>query len=679
VLQVRALHGRTFQPGEDGRAAQVVVLGYDYWERMFAADPGVVGRSIVLNGAGYEVVGVLPPKFGGSYVGLNFDMYTLVTTQPVLLDTNPLERRGSQFMEGLGRLKPGMTIAQARDDMKRVGRELDAIYPDDANEAVVEQITEQGPPSTMRPIFLALLGVTAMVLLIACANVANLLLARATGRQLEIGVRLALGAGRARLVRQLLAESALLAVGGGLLGVLLAMVGRNGITAMVPPTPFPIGMDFPVNGRVLAVAAAISAATVAVFGLWPALRASRVDLVPVLKDLPTGSRGRAASRTVLVAAQVALAVVSLASAGLFLRAIERSRSLDPGFTAPDGLLLVDTDLRVAGLNDTTGPVVLDRVLNRFRAMPGVERAAASSFIPLGWSCCRSSTAAIDGYDPQEDENMSLVYALVSSDYFETMGIELVQGRTFTALDRDAENVAIVNETLVRRFWPGLEPIGRRFRQSGRDFTVVGVAKDGKYRQLTDTPFPLIYRPFGQGYAAGMTFVIRSRGNPKLLTEPLRAEARAEHGDLPIVSARTMSENMMQSTIGQQIGSRMLAVFGALALLLSAVGIYGVMAYTVSQRRREIGVRVALGAARRDITRMVVGQGLRITAFGLVAGLALALGAGRLMRGLLLGVSPSDPVTFAGVAALLLLVAVFACLVPARRAAGVDPVRAFKAE
>jgi predicted permease len=680
VMRVRAIHGRTFRPGEEAAAAPVVVLGHEFWERQFQSDPGVVGTTLVINGDGFEVIGVLPPKFGGAYVGLNLDLYLLVTTYPVLFDRNPLQARGSHFLDGVARLKPGMTLAHARDDMRRVGSELEAIYPDDANEAVVQPITAQGPPATMKPVFIALLGVTGLVLLIACANVANLLLARATSRQKEIGVRLALGAGRPRLIRLLLAESVLLALGGGLLGIALAFLGRDAIIALVPPTPFPVGMEFPLNGRVIGLAMAVSATTVAVFGLWPALRASRPDLVPVLKDVGTGSRKRSTSRAALVSAQTALTVVSLACAGLFLRAIQRSHRLDPGFRDPASLLLMDTDLRIAGLGDSAGPIVLDRALERIRAVPGVERAAAGTFVPLGWSCCSSTTVQIDGYTPQRDENMSVVYAVVTADYFETMGIDLLAGRSFTTQDRsDTEGVAIVNEAFVRRYWSGRSALGRQLVQSDRRLTVVGVARDGKYRQLTEAAFPLIYRPIGQRYSPWFTVHVRARGNPRALAETIRREVRAADADLPLLSARTMSESMMQSTIGQQIGSRTLAVFGSLALLLSAVGIYGVMAYAVSQRTREIGVRVALGAARRDIARMVLREGLRFTIIGLVAGGALAMGAGRLMAGLLLGVSPSDPVTFAAVTALLVLVAIAACLVPARRAAAIDPVRAFRAD
>jgi len=679
LFRVRALHGRTFQPGEGHRAAQVAVLGYDYWERSFKADPGVVGSSLVVNGAGYEVVGVLPRRFGGNYVGLNFDLYLLVDTYPALFGNSPLEARGDHFLEGFARIKPGLSRVAVQADAERIGRELDQLHPDDANTPLVMSVLDQGPPAVMRPVFIALLAVTGLVLLIACANVANLLLARSASRARELGVRRALGAGRSRLVRQLLTESAVLAVAGGLLGIWLAYLGRNALMSLVPPSPFPFGMDFPINGRVIGVAIGVATLAVMVFGLWPALKASRPDLVTVLKDATTGTKKRSRARTALVASQVALALVSLVAAGLFLQAIRQSLRVELGFQAPDRVLLVDTDLSVAGLDESEGPEVIDQLLQRLRSIPGVERASASSFIPLGWSCCRSSTATIDGYVPKKDENMSVVYALVTSDHFETMDIPVVAGRSFTALDRQGGDVAVVNEAFVRRYWPGQEALGRTFRQQGRSFTVVGVAKDGLYRTLTDPAFPLVYRPLGQGLVSGLTLAFRTAGDPKALIETLRREARAERPDLPFLAARTMTEQMEQATIGQQIGSRALAVFGLLALLLSAVGVYSVMAYAVSQRTREIGVRVALGASRSEIARMVIRQGVTIAGVGVFAGTVLAVFAGRLMEAILLGVSPVDPVTFGSVIGLLFVVALLASVVPATRAAAVDPVRAFRAE
>lgn len=680
ILGSRAQIGRTFLAGEEDRAAQVVVLGHDFWSRRFGADPSIVGRPIVVNGQTFEVIGVMPPRFGGSYVGLNLDVYVPITTyQSLLGGGDRLQQRGSSFLEGVARLKPGVSMVAAREDLRRVARELDQIHPDGVNLAWIAPIDEQGPP-TLKPVLAALLGVTGLVLLIACANVANLLLVRAQARQREIGVRLALGAGRRRLVRQLMTESAVLAGGGGAIGVLCAHLGRRGMLALIPPVPYPVATDIEVSVRVLAFALGLATLTVFVFGLWPALRASRPDLVGVLKDSPTGGRGRAGARSILVGAQVALAVVSLACAGLFLRALDRSRNLDPGFREPGSVLLVDTDLTIAGLADTTGRETMGRLFERVRALPGVENAAAASFVPLGWSCCSSADTEIEGYAPAPGETVDRVYSRVTDGYFETMGVELVAGRGFRATDRaGAPSVVVVNETFARRYWPGLEPIGRRIRQLGAWSTVVGVARDGHYRTLTDTPFPLVYRTWAQSFDPSVTVHIRATGDPKALIPAIRHEFQAVNVDLPFLDPRSMRDQMGQSTVGQEIGSRTLALFGGVALLLAAIGIYGVMAYSVSQRTREIGIRVALGAAVGDVTRMVVKQGLAITGIGVLAGAVLALGAGRLLQSLLLGVSPNDPLTYLVIVAALGVVAAVASIVPARRAAKVDPVVALKAE
>jgi predicted permease len=680
ILGVRALHGRTFQQGDEGGRNPVVVLGHDYWDRRFKSDPAIVGQRLTINGHGFEVIGVLPPKFGGSYVGLNLDLYLPITWYPALTGRNALTDRNWRFLEGMARIKDGTSWDQARQDLERVGTLLDREYPAGANHALVRRVQEQGPSAVMKPVFLALLAITALVLLIACANVANLLLARATARQREIGVRLAVGAARWQVIRQLLIESAILASLGGGLGLLAAQWGRNAIILAVPPTPFPVGMDFSVNARVAGLALALAAVTVLVFGLWPAFKASRPDLVVVLRGVPTGDRVRTRAQTGLVAAQMALAVVSLASAGLFLRAIGRSHRLDPGFTDPSSILLIDTRLRIAGATDSTGPAMVDRLLERVRAVPGVRRAAIATFVPLGWSCCSSSTLEIDGYTPRRDENTGVAVSIVSEDYFETMGIPILSGRGLTDADREgAARVVLVNEAFSRRYGSGTSVVGRKVRQLGVEATVVGVVRDGKYRQLTESAFPLIYWPLRQQQRDWFTLHVRARGDPVALVETLRKTFAEINPDLPLLDPRTMRDQMAQSLIGQTIGSRTLAVFGALALLLAAIGIYGVMSYLVGQRTREIGVRVALGAAGADIGRMVLRQGLVVTAIGGAIGLLLATAMGFAVRSLLLGVSPADPVVYGIVVLILGSVAVLALLAPARRAVRVDPIVALKAD
>jgi predicted permease len=680
ILGTRARLGRTMRPEDEAGALPVVVLGHEYWTRRFRADPGVVGRAVVVNGQSFEVVGVMPPRFGGAYVGLNLDVYLPVTTYRALFGVDRLGERGSGFLEGIARLKPGVSLAAARDDMARVGRDLEQVFPDFGNLAIVEPIDAQGAPATMKPVFAALLVITGLVLLIACANVANLLLIRAQARQREIGVRLALGAARRRLVRQLMTESALLAVAAGVIGLLCAQLGRQGMLALIPPVPYPLASDFQVSGRVLLFALGVTVITVFIFGLWPAVRASRTDLIAVLRHLGVGGGVRGRVRSVLVGGQVALAVVALATAGLFLRAIERSRSLDPGFRAPDSLLLVDTDFTIAGLDAPGGRETMTRLLEGLRAIPGVRGAAVGTFVPLGWSCCSSADVEIEGRAADPDEERSQIYARVSDGYFETMGIPLVSGRSFSpADDRTATPVVIVNETFARRFWPASDPIGQRIRQFGTWSTVIGVAKDGRYRSLTDRPFPLVYRVWAQEFDPTVTVHLRVSSAPASVIASARAVFAKANVDLPFLDPRSMRQQMQQSTVGQEVGSRTLALFGAVALLLASIGLYGVMAFAVSQRTREIGVRVALGAASGDVTGMIVRQGLTIAAIGAGVGVGLALAAGQLLEGLLLGLSPLDPLTFGAVALLLGGIALVASFVPARRAAAIDPLVALKSD
>ena len=680
VLGSRARFGRALSEDQDPTAAQVVVLGHDFWTRRFRADPGIVGRGVVINGQAFEVVGVMPPRFGGAYVGLNLDIYLPVTAYRALFGADRLQNRGSGFLEAVARLKPGVAMAAAKDDMARVGRDLETVYPDHGNLAVVTPLDGQGAPATMKPVFVALLAVTALVLLIACANVANLLLIRAQARQREIGVRLALGAGRGRLVRQLMTESAVLAAAAGVIGLFCAQLGRRGALAMIPPVPFPIASDFVVSGRVLLFALALTAMTVFVFGLWPAVRASRTDVLAVLRH--RGGRGgfRHGAQGVLVGGQVALAVVALATAGLFLRAIDRSRTLDPGFREPDSLLLVDTDLTIAGLDGAAGREVIGRLLTGLRALPGAAAAATATFTPLGWSCCSSADVEIEGRPADPDEDVGRVYSRVSDGYFETMGIPILAGRSFAVTDtRDAAPVVIVNETFARRAWPNADPIGRKIRQLGVWSTVIGVARDGSYRTLTDRPFPLVYRAWVQDFDPTFTVHVRFRGDRASTIAAVRAEFARANVDLPFLDPRSMRQQMQQSTVGQEVGSRTLAVFGVLALLLAGIGIYGVMAFSVSQRTHEIGVRVALGAATGAVTAIVVRQGLKITAAGVAVGAVGAMGAGLLLRGMLLGVSPLDPLTFAAVTVILGAIAMVACFAPARRAAAVDPAISLKSD
>ncbi len=686
VLGVGPILGRVFRPDEDSTlgGAPVVVLGYGFWQRKFAGDSAVLGRHLMLNNHDLTVIGVLPPKFGGTIPGLSFDVWVPLTMAAVLAARgNILDGRGNRFLSVIARLKPGVTIGEASAEIGLVQQRLGGTYPvDRLSTASAEPISAEGPPAWFRPLFLALLGITAVVLLVACANVANLLLARATARRKEIAMRLALGARRARLVRQLLIESALLAVLGGAVGLFISLWGRELFEAFVPPAPLPIEMQFGVNGRVLAVAVLATALAALVFGAAPALRATRPNLVPALKDdAGEGIGSRSRLRSALVVGQLALSVVALVAAGLFLRSLGRANDVDRALGDPAHVLIAGTDLFAAGYDRARGEALLDRLLDRVTQAPGVQSASLTTFVPLGFPNQSHWGTQVEGYQPGAHEDMSIQFALVGPDYFETMGTPIVRGRGITDTDRDsAQHVAVVNEAFARRYWPGLDPLQRRLRMAGQDWaTVVGVAKDGKYNQLNEAPLPFIWRPIAQVYGAQPDFVVRTAGDPKALIEPLRVAFASLDPRLAFLDPRTLAEHMGPSTFIQQTGAALLGLFGALALVMAAVGIYGVMAYTVSRRTREMGIRVALGAARRDILGMVVGQASGLVALGLGVGAAAALGVGLLLESQLLGIRAYDPPTFVTILVLLGAVGLVASWIPARRAASVDPVVTLKAE
>ncbi len=685
VLGVQPVLGRVFRPDEDARpgGAPVAVLGYGLWQRKFAGDSAVIGRHILLNNHDVTVIGVLPPKFGGVIVGLAFDVWVPITMQPVLgAYGNQLDLRGNHWLTAIGRLKPGVSIAEASADVGLVQRRLAAAYPDHdgSTSAVAASLDTAVPQAQFKPLFIALLGITVVVLLVACANVANLLLARATARQKEIAMRLALGAGRGRLVRQLLIESALLAIVGGALGLFISLWGRELFAAFVPPAPLPIEVQFGINARVLAFAVLATGLAALVFGTAPALRATRPNLVPALKDdAGQGVTSRSRLRSALVVGQLALSVVALVAAGLFLRSLGKAEGVDRGLRDPAHVLLAGTDLFAAGYDSVRGEAFVRRLVDRVRSMPGVTAATVTTFVPLGFPNQSQWGTEVEGYQAGKNEDMSVQVAAVGPDYFETMGTPIVRGRPITATDRaSSQRVAVVNEAFVRRFWPGRDPLGRRIKQDDW-MTVVGVARDGKYNGLDEAPLPFVFRPYVQLYSAQPDLVVRTQGDPKALIEPVKRELASLDPSVAFLDPRTLEEHMGPSVFVQQTGAALLGVFGALALVMAAVGIYGVMAYTVSRRTREMGIRVALGAARRDILGIIVGQASGLVALGLGVGAAAALGVGLLLESQLLGIRAYDLPTFATILALLGSVGLVASWIPARRAARVDPVVTLKAE
>ena len=687
VLGIHPFLGRGLLPAEDSAlgAHPVVVLAYGYWQRKFAGDPGVVGRTVSINGHPLTVVGVMPPRFGGKSAGVQFDLWLPLSMVGVATGTpRQYTERQWQTYDAFARLKPGVTFAQADAEMRKIGRDLATTYVHEDGNTGRELLPMRDDyvQAIFRPALVAVLGITAVVLLIACANVANLLLARAASRRREMGIRLALGARRAALVRQLMVESCVVAVLGGGLGLLIASWGGGLLAALLPPVAYPVNLEMHLDARVLLFSLAVTLGTVILFGAVPALQGSRPDLVPALKD-GTAAAGRSHGilRGTLMVAQLAFSVVALVAAGLFARSLRAGEHVDAGYRAPDRVLLVSTDLFLAGYTPSRGRVAAEQLLQRVQALPGVASASFADIVPLGFGGDNSAGAEIQDYVPQKDENMAIQDVTIAPRYFETIGTPIIEGREFTPQDDSgAMKVAIVNEAFAKRYWPGQDPVGRWIDISGSGRRViVGVAATSKYKHLNESPIPYVFLPLAQSYDAQVALLIRSSGDPKLLTAPVRRAFAAFDPNLPFLDVRTFAEHMEAAVYFMRVGALMLGLFGALAVVLTTMGIYSVVAYSVSQRTREIGIRTALGATRRDILSLVLGHGMRLAAAGVVIGSILALGVARLLSSQLFGVGAGDPPTYAAIAALLAAVALVASWLPARRAARVDPMVALRTE
>jgi putative ABC transport system permease protein len=684
-LQVRPAFGRVLRLDDETRHAPVAVLGYRYWQRRFAGDSAVIGRTITLNGTGFTIVGVAARRFVGNYVGMDLHLYVPLTALPLLTPGGAaqLADRAQRNFEVIGRLAPGATVAQATAELEPLARRAGAAGGlAQPLGAVVRAHRDIDAPGAMRPLLGALLGVAGLVLLVACANVAGLLLARAVARRREIAVRLAVGASRGRLVRQLLTESVVLAAFAGAFGLLLTFWSRDALLALLPAVPYPVFMDFELNGWVVAFATLVTAGAAIAFGLAPALQASRPELVPALKDeIGGGGRGGRLLGS-LVVAQVALSLVTLVAAGLFMRSLAQVRSIDTGMAGLDRVLLVSTDLRLSGLRGDSLHVTMARnLLERTRALPGVATAAIARSVPLGPAGLPAAETRIDGYAPRPDEIVQVAHNDVTDGYFAATGIRLLAGRLIEAADVSGNApVAVVNEAFVRRYLAGRTAVGATLSQQGQTLRIVGVVATTKVADYTEQPVPVVYRPYSARFApAAFSLHVRTAGPPLELVPAVRGAFAEVSAELPFLDPRSMADFTTIPYWPQLVGATMLTGIGALALLLSAVGIYGIMAYTVSRRTREIGVRVALGATRRAVLALVLRRAVRLAGLGLAVGLAGAFGVGRLLGSMLYGVSGSDPLTFAVIAALLGTVALLASWVPARRAARVDPMIALRSE
>jgi predicted permease len=678
LLGVEPQLGRGFAPEEDKPGNRVVVLNYGMWQRRFGGDPAVIGRAINLNGQTYTVVGVMPPNFPAGRDQL---------WVPIAFPTDEAATRGAHYLEVIARLKPGVSLQQARAEMKTIAARLEKQYPETNTRvgSVVTPLHEQ-VVGDIKPALLILLGAVGFVLLIACANVANLLLARAAVRQKEISLRLALGASRARLVRQFLTESVLLAAFGGGGGLLVSVAGIRALKKFIPDTVSQV-QAINIDSKVLIFTLLVSLATGLIFGLAPAMQASSFDLNETLKeggrDSGAGVRGNRI-RGLLVIAEVAVSFILLIGAGLLINSFFHLRTLNPGFRI-DHLLTAKVEL-----SDTRYPDAQRRiaffveVVGRVRELPGVQSAAAGGNLPFTYNGDSGYIAAEGVPDPPPDQRPDVVYRTVGPGYLSTMGIPLVRGRDFNDQDTlDTTLGVVISEKTAKHYWPGQDPIGKRVKPGTTDSelpwrTVIGVVKDVRQNDFIAQAKMQMYWSFRQMRdERANALVVRTSVEPMSLANSVRNAVWAVDKDQPVSNIRSMDEIVSKAVARQRFSVLLLGIFAGLALILAAVGIYGVMSYSVAQRTREIGIRMALGAQRGDVLKLTIANGLKLVGTGLLIGLAGAFALTRVMSGLLFGISPTDPTTFLAISFVLLAVAVLASYLPALRATRVDPILALR--
>jgi putative ABC transport system permease protein len=692
------IFGRGFLPEEDRAPGEkpVCVLNYNFWLRRFQSDPKAVGKTIRINGHPFTIVGVAPRGFIGATL-LQFvpDVWVPVMMQQMIVPNygNFLEGRANRWLELRGRLKPGVTQEQAQAAMNVVARRLAAEYPQTNAGLRVGMIpggTRTQPYFVAHGIIYAttatLFGVVGLVLLIACSNVANLMLARATSRAREMAIRVAVGASRARLVRQLLTESVLLSLLGAVIGIFLALWFNDLLKGLYPTLDYQTAdLDYESrpDPRVYLFSFTLSLLTAVLFGLAPALRASKIDQAAAMKGesaMPvTGIRGLNRGN-VLVTVQVALSCVLLVCGGLFLRSLQFARNVNAGFDRT-GVQLFSVDLGLQGYNEQRGQLFQKNVVDRVKTIPGVESASAAFPLPLD-AYNDSESIRVEGYMPRSDnEDNSAGLSRVGAGYFETMGTRLVAGRGIDERDTaSSRRVAVVNETMARRYWQTPEQaLGRHFFIDKDPIEVAGIAADGKYLTFGEKPMPYFFLPLAQNYHSRVTFLVRSRQSQDILMPAIRQQIKSLDATLPIFGVRTMPQFLSRILSVYDTGASLVGTFALTAMLLAAVGIYGVLHFAVTRRTREIGIRMALGADRGDVIRLILGRSLAFAGAGLVLGIGGAVAAGRLTGMLLAGVAPTDPLTFLAVALVFGLVALVASAVPARRAAHIDPMEAVRYE
>jgi predicted permease len=692
ILGVHPALGRGFLPDDDraATAVPVVVVSHALWEQRLGSDPAVVGTNLTLNGHEFTVVGIAPAGFTGLLAGFTPDVWMPVSMHRALNPGLNPDERHMHWVLGIGRLKPTVTPAQANADLAVLGQQLATDFPDANRNLLPAALPLELVPSPFRGLVggasAVLMAVVGLVLLIACANVANLLLAKASSRRREVAVRIALGANRRRLIQQMLTESVLLAGIAGTLGLFLSLWAAP-LLVSLKPSAVPLALNASPDIRVLVFTLLASLATGMAFGLAPALHQSKLNQVENLKDgSPHGGSARSRLRNALVIAQVTACMVLLVGASLCLRSLLNARSIDPGFDTRNGVA-AGVNVERFGLDESRGREFYARLLDQVRALPGVRAASLADHLPLG-QIMRMQGIEIDGYDaprpPSGAPALAIDMAVVGTDYFEAMGIPVVNGRSFTARDdRNAPAVVMVNQQMADRFWPHQNAVGQFVALMGPHDSrtraeIIGIAKTGKYQSLGEDPKAFFYRPLLQEYQPGVQLIVRTAGDAPIV-DALRHEVRTLDSRMALTGIETLEQHMQLPLFPARAAGLLLGVFGVLALSLALVGLYGVMSYSIAQRTREIGVRMALGARRVDVIRLVVGQGLRLTIIGMAIGVAGALAVTRVLSSVLYGIGATDPISFFAVAIMLTMVAAAASYVPARRAVRVDPMQALRTE
>jgi predicted permease len=683
LLGVRPVLGRTFLPEEGSalNAHPVAVLSYGCWQRRFASDPAIVGSTVMINGHSFTAVGVAPPNFTGTESVFTPEFWIPSMMQEWIESSNGMESRGNGQWLAIGRTKPEISAAQAQAQLNTVAQQLEKEYPGN-DQGMALRLTAPGlvDPNLRRAVIAfagALMLTVVLLLMIACSNLASLLLARAAQRRKEIAVRMAIGATRVRLTRQLLTETLMLSVIGAAFGLLLGSVLMRLAQASLPSTDFALTLDLRMDWRVVFFVTSLALLTGIGFGLVPALYASRPDVVSTLKEDALGG-GKTRLRSVLVVLQVALSFVLLITAGLTARILRHTVSFGPGFN-PSRAVTLSVDLGLQGYDEQKGQIFYRQLSQHVRALPGVQAAGLIRSLPLGLEASTTSVYPDGRPEPQAQDMPSAFYENISPGYFAAMGIPLLAGRDFADTDTaKSAGVAIVNETLAQKFWPGENPIGKRLHSGNTSvLEVVGLAKNGKYQSLGEIPGLIIYYPLQQVYASNAALVVRTDIDANAAIASVRGEIRNLDPTLPVYEAKTLRQHMRLALFPLHVGAVAVGSFAFLAMILAAIGIYGVMAYSVAQRTQEIGIRMALGARAVDVWKMVLRQGIILTAVGMLGGLLFALGLSKIVASLLYGVSATDPLTFLLISVLLAAVALLASFLPARLATKVDPVMAIR--